>query len=170
MYVGPYAEQDADLTLRLWQYFKVEIIKQELSSIFDLETRLFPCLLDMKSKGVRVDLEKADTIKNDLLSKEKKLLTSIKKLTNQDVEVWAAASVAKAFDALNIKYDRTPTGQPKFDKNFLATHDSPLARWLLKQERLTKHEPLSSKALPSIRTEGGFTLRSTKCVRIKEER
>jgi hypothetical protein len=21
MYVGPYAEQDADLTLRLWQYF-----------------------------------------------------------------------------------------------------------------------------------------------------
>jgi DNA polymerase-1 len=36
MYVGPYAEQDADLTLRLWQYFKVEIIKQELSSIFDL--------------------------------------------------------------------------------------------------------------------------------------
>ena len=51
MYVGPYAEQDADLTLRLWQYFKVELIKQELSSIFDLETRLFPCLLDMKSKG-----------------------------------------------------------------------------------------------------------------------
>ena len=55
MYVGPYAEQDADLTLRLWNHFKVELIKQELSSIFDLETRLFPCLLDMKTKGVRVD-------------------------------------------------------------------------------------------------------------------
>ena len=52
MYVGPYAEQDADLTLRLWQFFKVELIKQELSSIFDLETRLFPCLLDMKTNGV----------------------------------------------------------------------------------------------------------------------
>ena len=39
MYVGDYAEQDADLTLRLWQHLKVELIKQELSSIFDLETR-----------------------------------------------------------------------------------------------------------------------------------
>ena len=63
MYVGPYAEQDADLTLRLWNHFKLELIKQELSSIFDLETRLFPCLLDMKTKGVRVDLEKAEKIK-----------------------------------------------------------------------------------------------------------
>jgi len=47
MHVGPYAEQDADLTLKLWQVFKPELIKQKLSSIFDLETRLFPCLLDM---------------------------------------------------------------------------------------------------------------------------
>ena len=102
MYVGPYAEQDADLTLRLWQYFKVEIIKQELSSIFDLETRLFPCLLDMKSKGVRVDLDKADKIKKDLQKKETTLLTQIKKDTGVDVDIWAAVSVAKAFDKLKL--------------------------------------------------------------------
>ena len=103
MYVGPYAEQDADLTLRLWQYFKVELIKQELSSIFDLETRLFPCLLDMKTKGVRVDLNKADKIKKDLQKKEDKLLLQIKKDTGVDVDIWAAVSVAKAFDKLKIK-------------------------------------------------------------------
>ena len=99
---------------------------------------MFPVLFEMKQRGVRVDLEKAEDIKNDLLSKEKKLLTSIKKLTNQDVEVWAAASVAKAFDALNIKYDRTPTGQPKFDKNFLATHDSPLAKMVVEAREINK--------------------------------
>ena len=71
MYVGPYAEQDADLTLRLWQYFKPELIKQELSSIFDLETRLLPCLIDMKWEGVNVDLEKADSIKKNLIIREK---------------------------------------------------------------------------------------------------
>ena len=80
MYVGPYAEQDVDLTLRLWQYFKVELIKQELSSIFDLETRLFPCLLDMKTKGVRVDLQKASHIKVDLSKKKKIFYIKLKKI------------------------------------------------------------------------------------------
>ena len=139
MYVGPYAEQDADLTLRLWQYFKVEIIKQELSSIFDLETRLFPCLLDMKSKGVRVDLDKADRIKKDLQKKEITLLTQIKKDTGVDVDIWAAVSVAKAFDKLKITYERTEkSGQPKFDKNFLTTHKHPLAKMVVQAREFNK--------------------------------
>ena len=139
MYVGPYAEQDADLTLRLWQYFKVEIIKQELSSIFDLETRLFPCLLDMKSKGVRVDLDKADRIKKDLQKKEHTILWQIQKDTGIDVDIWAAVSVAKAFDKLKIKYERTEkSGQPKFDKNFLTTHKHPLAKMVVQAREFNK--------------------------------
>ena len=98
MHVGPYAEQDASLTLRLWQYFKPELIKQELSSIFDLETRLLPCLIDMKWEGVNVDLEKADSIKKNLIIREKKILKQIKEDTGIDVDIWAAVSVAKAFD------------------------------------------------------------------------
>jgi DNA polymerase I-like protein with 3'-5' exonuclease and polymerase domains len=139
MYVGPYAEQDADLTLRLWQFFKVELIKQELSSIFDLETRLFPCLLDMKTNGVCVDLQKASHIKVDLNKKEKDILYQIKKDTGIDVDVWAAVSVAKAFDKLKIRYERTPkSGQPKFDKNFLTTHKHPLARMIVQAREFNK--------------------------------
>jgi DNA polymerase I-like protein with 3'-5' exonuclease and polymerase domains len=139
MYVGPYAEQDADLTLRLWQHFKLELIKQELSSIFDLETRLFPCLLDMKTKGVRVDLDKADKIKKDLQKKEDFLLFQIKKDTGVDVDIWAAVSVAKAFDKLDIRYDRTlKSNQPKFDKNFLSTHKHPLAKMVVQAREFNK--------------------------------
>ena len=139
MYVGPYAEQDADLTLRLWQYFKVEIIRQELSSIFDLETRLFPCLLDMKTKGVRVDLAKAEKIKKDLQKKEDFLLFQIKKDTGVDVDIWAAVSVAKAFDKLDIRYERTAkSDQPKFDKNFLSTHEHPLAKMVVQAREFNK--------------------------------
>ncbi len=139
MYVGPYAEQDADLTLRLWNYFKVEIIKQELSSIFELETRLFPCLLDMKTKGVRVDLEKAEKIKKDLQKKEDFLLFQIKKDTGVDVDIWAAVSVAKAFDKLDIRYERTAkSDQPKFDKNFLSTHKHPLAKMVVQAREFNK--------------------------------
>ena len=139
MYVGPYAEQDADLTLRLWQFFKTELIKQELSSIFDLETRLFPCLLDMTWHGVRVDLEKADNIKKNMQAEEEKLLHQIKKDTGIDVEIWAAVSVAKAFDKKKIKYERTEKNkQPKFDKNFLTTHKHPLAKMIVKAREINK--------------------------------
>ena len=138
MFVGDYAEQDADLTLRLWHYFKVEITKQELTSIFDLETRLLPCLIDMKWKGVRVNLEKAEKIKKDLQKQEKKILQQIKKETGIDVQIFAGASIQKVFDKLNIPYDRTPTGKPKFDKNFLLTHKNPVAKMIVSARETTK--------------------------------
>jgi DNA polymerase I-like protein with 3'-5' exonuclease and polymerase domains len=139
MYVGPYAEQDADLTLKLWQYFKTEIIKQELTSIFNLETELFPCLLDMKWKGVCVNLEKADSIKRSLEKREKTFLSRIKQDSGFEVDIWAAKSIAKAFDKLNIPYERTEkSGQPKFDKNFLVTHRNPFARIVANAREINK--------------------------------
>ena len=137
-HVGEYAEQDAAVTLKLWHHLRAEIQKQNLINIFELETDLFPVLFKMKQKGVRVDLDKAERIKNDLQKQENKLLGSIKKLSGVDVEVWAATSVAKAFDKLSLPYDRTPTGQPKFDKNFLATHDSPLAQMVVECREINK--------------------------------
>ncbi len=54
MYVGDYAEKDAEITLALWQELKKEINFQDLQSIVELEQKVFPCILDMKIKGVRV--------------------------------------------------------------------------------------------------------------------
>ena len=81
MFVGQYAERDAESTLKLWKRLETELYQQELWDIFNLETKLFPCLVDMRFKGVRVDLEKADNIKNSLIHKEKKILAKIKALT-----------------------------------------------------------------------------------------
>ena len=44
---------------------KKEIIAQDLQSIMELETDLFPCLVDMRFKGVRVDVEAAHTLKKN---------------------------------------------------------------------------------------------------------
>ena len=139
MYVGPYAEKDTDLTLKLWQYFKTELTKQDLNSIFDLETKLFPILFDMKKKGVRIDLDQAEKTKNFFAKREKEILNKILKDTGVAVDIWAAASVAKAFDAKKIKYERTEkSGQPKFDKNFLTTHPSSLAKMVVEAREINK--------------------------------
>ena len=79
MYVGDYAEKDAEITLELWQELKKEIIHQDISSIFNLETELFPCLVDMRFLGVRVDVEGAQQLKQQLVEQEKELLQKIKK-------------------------------------------------------------------------------------------
>ena len=54
--VGAYAEQDASVTLRLWELLSREMDKEEVRSIFDLETELTRLLIDMRWRGVRVDL------------------------------------------------------------------------------------------------------------------
>ena len=101
-FVGEYAEKDAEITLKLWHALQHEISKQDLWDVFNLETNLFPCLVDMKFKGVRVDVQKAMSVKAQLIETEKNLLQDINKLAGFDVEIWAAASIAKAFDTLKM--------------------------------------------------------------------
>ena len=52
----------------------------------------------MRFKGVRVDLEKSQNIKLNLIKREEILIKKIKDLTGVDVEIMAARSIAKAFD------------------------------------------------------------------------
>ena len=138
MYVGPYAEQDAAVTLKLWHVLKVELIKQELTSVFNLETELLPILFHMKRRGVRVDIEKAERVKAEFKAGEKKILESLYKKCGFEVEILAPLSIAKAFDKLNISYNRTPTGLPSFDKNFLSTHSHPFAKQIVEAREINK--------------------------------
>jgi DNA polymerase I-like protein with 3'-5' exonuclease and polymerase domains len=137
-FVGEYAEKDAEITLKLWHALQHEISKQDLWDVFNLETNLFPCLVDMKFKGVRVDIAKAQAVKQQLIETEKGLLNDINKIAGFDVEIWAAASIAKAFDTKKIPYDRTEKGAPSFTKNFLATHPAELPKLINEAREINK--------------------------------
>ena len=139
MEVGTYAEKDAELTLELWQVFKKEIIHQDVESIFNLETDLFPCLVDMRFLGVRVDVERAHKLKQDLQYQENLLLSQIKKESNIEVQIWAARSIAKVFDKLKLPYDRTvKTQAPSFTKNFLQEHPHPVVKQIAQAREINK--------------------------------
>jgi DNA polymerase I-like protein with 3'-5' exonuclease and polymerase domains len=139
MYVGGYAEKDAELTLDLFKILSREIRKQSLEKIYRLETELFPCLIDMKFKGVRVDVEEAHKLKKQLLLQEENLLLEVKKETGIDTEIWAARSIAQVFDKLNLPYVRTEkTNAPSFTKNFLQEHKHPLVNKIAKAREINK--------------------------------
>ncbi|MDC1302834.1 DNA polymerase [Pelagibacterales bacterium] len=136
--VGEYAERDAEVTLKLWHALQHEITQQDLWDVFNMETNLFPCLVDMKFKGVRVDAEKAAALKKQLTKTEKDLHRDIKKLIGFEVEIWAASSIQKAFDNQKIPYDRTDKGAPSFTKNFLATHPHELPKLINEAREINK--------------------------------
>jgi len=139
MYVGTYAERDAELTYNLWKALKKELSNQDLGAIFELESNLFPCLVDMKFLGVRVDVQKAHKLKQQLASQEKQLLLEIKKETKIDTQIWAARSIAMVFDKLKIPYERTlKTNAPSFTKNFLSSHSHPIVNKIAKAREINK--------------------------------
>lgn len=138
MYVGEYAEQDAALTLKLWQFFKTQLRKEEVETIFDLETELLPILVDLTFRGIRFDRVKAANLIDQMQEKEKDILKQISKIGGSKVDVWAAASIAIAFDKLGIEYPKTATGLPSFTRSFLDTHSHPIAKLIVEAREINK--------------------------------
>jgi len=136
--VGAYAEQDALMTLKLWDRLKTEISSQDLTHIFNLETSLIPLMVKMRARGVRVDLDKADIARQGLRSKVQDLKTLIKHKTGVDIEPWAAASVQKVFDALNLQYPKTEAGAPSFTKQYLNAHPHEMCQAIVQLREFDK--------------------------------
>ena len=148
--VKDYAEQDVKLTLKLWNIFKPKLKetlfvnpegeKKNLEKIFRLETDLFPCLVDMKFKGVRVDVEKAKQFGNELETEREQLIKDIHKETGIKIEIWASASIKKLLDQQQIKdYKTTPkSGMPQLPKQYLRTHKNKYLRMIARARECDK--------------------------------
>ena len=138
MHVGEYAEQDAALTLKLWHHFKALIQRDEVQSIFELETDVLPVLLDVTFKGVRFNRSECERQVEEMRRKEGDILKYIKNQAGVKVDIWSAASIAQAFDKLGIQYPRTAQGAPSFTKSFLDSHDHPMAKMIVEARELNK--------------------------------
>ena len=137
-YVGPYGEQDAVLTLKLWDKLKIEIAEQNLDKILDMECRLIPMLLEMRWRGVRVDEEKAETISKKLSIEEQKIQVEIKRKYGSDVNLWANASLQKIFDKNDLWYPRTEKGMASFQRDWLESHEHELPQLIIRARKLNK--------------------------------
>jgi DNA polymerase I-like protein with 3'-5' exonuclease and polymerase domains len=138
MHVGEYAEQDAALTLKLWHHFKALMRTDEVESIFQLETEVLPVLVDITLKGIRFNRAECEIKMEEMRTKEQDILKYIKNQAGVKVDIWAAASIAHAFDKLGIQYPRTAQGAPSFTKSFLDTHEHPMAKMIVEARELNK--------------------------------
>ena len=137
-YVGPYGEQDAALTLKVWDKLKQEIKSQDLSKIYELETSLIPLLIEMRWRGVRVNEEKAYSISKELSKKEQKIQVEIKRKYGSEVNLWANASLQDIFDKNKLFYPRTEKGMASFQRQWLESHTHELPRLIVEARKLNK--------------------------------
>jgi len=148
--VKDYAKQDVNLTYKLWKLFNKKIdevlyIKDDgeqktCRQIFELETKLFLCLVDMKFKGVRIDVAKAILFGRHLKKRRDQIIKAIENITTIHVDIWAAASIKKLLDHLCIKdYKVTPKSKmPQLPKDYLRKHNNKCLRMIAKAREYDK--------------------------------
>jgi DNA polymerase I-like protein with 3'-5' exonuclease and polymerase domains len=141
-YVGPYAEVDADLPRRIWAVQQKILDDEDLWGIHNLEHGLMPLYLRMRMRGVRVNQTYAEQLKDRLELEAKELVERIQLEAGMPVSIWAAASIAKAFDKAGIKYGRTnKTEAPSITRDLLIKEEHALAKMILaarEKEKLVK--------------------------------
>ena len=149
--VKEYAKQDVSLTLRLWNLFSKKLDEvlytkpqtnenKTCRNIFELETKLFPCLVDMKFKGVKFDVQKATAFGEHLKKRKNQIIQAIQNITGVKVDIWAAASIKKLLEQQKITdYKMTPKSKmPQLPKNYLQTHSNKFLRNVAKAREYDK--------------------------------
>lgn len=118
--VETYAKQDAELTRKLWEFLTPKIQEEDLQRVYNVEMGLIPLLIEMRWRGVRVDLKKAEIYAKEFYEAEVRCLEEIKRETGVELELTMADSKAKVLDYYGIPYPLTDkTKQPKIEAKWV---------------------------------------------------
>ncbi len=148
--VKDYAKQDVDLTYKLWSLFNKKIDEvlytkedgeqKTCRKIFELETKLFLCLVDMKFKGVKIDTAQAILFGRHLKKRKDQIIKAIENKTGIKVDIWAASSIKNLLEHQKITdYKVTPKSKmPQLPKDYLKTHENKCLRMIAKAREYDK--------------------------------
>ena len=125
--VEPYARQDAELELKLYEHMAPQIKEKELTAVYDLECALLPVLYEMRRRGVKVDTGRADAEREKLLNVEREIQEALYSLTGELLDPWVSESIVRVFRAEGIEdFPLTPKEKkPSITNGFLASLAEP---------------------------------------------
>jgi len=136
--VREYAKEDALLTLQIFQKQLPKIKTEDIENIVNIEMRLIPCLFEIRKRGVRIDLKKAEQLYNELEKKQFVLQDQLNKAGGHNVNVWANASLKEAYDKNQIKYNFTEKGTASFTQDWLEQQRDKISKTILDIRKLDK--------------------------------
>ncbi|MFT6025614.1 MAG: DNA polymerase-1 [Ascidiaceihabitans sp.] len=101
----PYAAEDADITLRLWQIFKPLLHKTNVTRVYEtLERPLVPVLAGMERSGIKVDRDTLSRMSNAFAQKMAGLEDEIYEMVGRKFNVGSPAQVGEIlFDEMSLE-------------------------------------------------------------------
>lgn len=140
-YVGEYAEDDADLPLKILRRQELEIERDGLWQVFDLESDLLPVLVRMRHRGIRVNEEKLSGIESWSHREELACWAEVSRETGVKLgpdDCWSSAKLAEALEKVGVKPGVTEGGAASVDKALLSSTNHPAAKNILRARKLNK--------------------------------
>lgn len=116
-YAGPYAEQDAVTTLLLFESMMPDLEREKVVSAYDLERELIPMVIEMRRRGIRIDVDLAEQNRDRLYEMRDEECRRVSDELGTTFGIDEARSpqwLERTFDRLSIAYPRTATGQGSF--------------------------------------------------------
>ena len=91
-----YAAEDADVTLRLWQTFKPDLHRKQVTTVYEtLERPLVSVLAEMEMNGIKVDRDVLSRMSNAFAQKMAQLEDEIQALAGEKFNVGSPAQVGE---------------------------------------------------------------------------
>ena len=137
-YVGPYAEQDAVLPMKIFAIQREKLKKEGLWDLFQLESKLQSVLFKMRIRGVAVDVDKTEELYDAWGIKEQELSKRMTRIAGNPIDIWSSKSIEKAYRTLGLPYNTTDKGNPSFTQQFLASDPHEIASTILETRKLNK--------------------------------
>lgn len=140
-YVGAYAEADADLPLQILRKQERRIEEEELSHVYDMESRLLPILIRMRRRGVAVDLGRLDKVERWLAQQERDNLAEVKRITGHEIPfgaVFTATALKPALEEAGFRVDSTATGADSVTNEALDLSGNPVAKLISWARKVNK--------------------------------
>ncbi|QUS36623.1 DNA polymerase I [Falsirhodobacter algicola] len=102
---APYAAEDADVTLRLWELFRPQLHRARVTTVYEtLERPLVPVLADMEMAGVRVDRETLSRMSGAFAQKMAMLEEEIHALAGRPFNVGSPKQLGEIlFDEMGLQ-------------------------------------------------------------------
>ncbi len=101
----PYAAEDADITLRLWQFLKLQLHSTQVTKVYEtLERPLVPVLAQMERSGIKVDRDTLSRMSNAFAQKMAGLEDELYELAGRKFNVGSPAQVGEIlFDEMGLE-------------------------------------------------------------------
>lgn len=125
-YVGPYAEQDPRSTLGCFLKLEPMMRAEGTCDAYRVEMDLIPLTTEMRRRGVRVNLERAEQYARDLEARRDEALRRITDLLKHQTDMDDVRSplwCERVFTELKIPFTRTATGQGSFKRKWMLAYE-----------------------------------------------